>query len=78
MNFDLNRALDREIVETEGMKGLVPEEYHDFLPLFEEAVANQLPPHRSSDHTIPFKEGFQPPFGPLDSLSRFELEGLKT
>ena len=76
--YDLNRALDREIVETEGIKGLVPEEYHDFLPLFEEAVANQLPPHRSSDHTIPLKEGFQPPFGPLYSLSRFELEALKT
>jgi hypothetical protein len=56
---------------------LVPEEFHDFLPLFEEAVANQLPPHRKSDHTIPLKEGFQPPFGPLYSLSRFELEALK-
>ena len=40
-------------------------------------MANQLPPHRQSDHTIPLKEGFQPPFGPLYSLSRFELEALK-
>ena len=76
--YDLNRALDREIVETEAIKGLVPEEYHDFLPLFEKAVANQLPPHQSSDHTIPLKDGFQPPFGPLYLLSRFELEALKT
>ena len=75
--YDLNRTLDRETVETEGIKGLIPEEYHDILPLFEEAVANQLPPHRPSDHTIHLKEGFQPPFGPLYSLPCFELEALK-
>ena len=75
--YDINRALNREVLSEEGIKGLVPEEFQDFLPLFEEAVANQLPPHRNSDHTIPLKEGFQPPFGPLYWLSRFELEALK-
>ena len=75
--YDINRVLDPEILSEEGIKGLVPNEYHDFLPPFEEAVANQLPPHCQSDDTIPLKDGFQPPFGPLYSLSRFELEALK-
>ena len=57
--------------------GLVPEEYHDFLPLFEETVANQLPPHRKSYHTIPLKDSFLPLFGPLQTLSSFELDALK-
>ena len=51
-------------MEAGGVKGLIQEEYHDFLPLFEEAVTDQLPPRRPSDHTIPLKEEFQPPFGP--------------
>lgn len=72
-----NRAVGRRVLDEKGIMGLVPEEYHDFLPRFEEAVANQLPPHRKSDHTIPLKDGFQPPFGQLYTLSRFELEALK-
>ena len=74
---DINKALDKKAIETEGLKAIVPTEYHEFLPLFEEAVANELPPHRTYDHSIPLKEGFQPPFGPLYSLSRHELEALK-
>jgi hypothetical protein len=55
----------------------VPVEYHKFLPLFSEAEANKLPPHHPYDHRIPLKEGFTPPFGPIYSLSRTELEALK-
>jgi len=43
----------------------VPKQYHDFLPLFSEAEAKILPPHRSYDHKIPLSEGFTHPFGPL-------------
>lgn len=56
---------------------LVPDEYHHFLPLLRKAVAEVLPPHRSYDHRIPLKEGFEHPFGPLYSLSRKELEALQ-
>jgi len=55
----------------------VPKEYHEFLPLFSEAVAKALPPHRPYDHKIPLREGFTPPFGPLYSLSKTELQALK-
>ena len=75
--------LDGAVVEDEGageevrIKALVPEEYHEFLPLFTEAVHNVLPPHRIYDHSILLKEGSQPPFGPLYSLSRNELIVVK-
>ena len=48
---------------------IIPPEYHHHLPLFSEVIANQLPPHRPYDHKIPLQHGFQPPFGPLYSLS---------
>lgn len=56
---------------------LVPEQYHDYLKLFEKSVADKLPPHRPYDHRIPLKEGFEPPYGPLYSLSRTELIALR-
>jgi hypothetical protein len=56
---------------------IVPLEYHKFLPLFSETEANKLPPHHPYDHRIPLKDGFTPPFGPIYSLSRTELEALQ-
>ena len=55
----------------------IPKEYHEFLPLFSEAVAKALPSHRPYDHKIPLREGFTPPFGPLYLLSKIELQALK-
>ena len=59
------------------IRGLVPADYHDFLPLFKKAVADTLLPHRPYDHKITTKEGFTPLCGPLYSLSRFELQALR-
>jgi len=59
------------------LEGYVPKEYHDFLPLFSEALAKNLPPYESYDHKIPLREGFTPPIGPLYPLSKTELEMLK-
>jgi hypothetical protein len=57
---------------------MVPAEFHEFLPLFDKIVADRLPPHRGEyDHKIMLKDGFEPPFGPLYSLSRPELQALK-
>jgi len=64
-------------VKTEALTKLIPEEYHEFLPLFSEVEASALPPHRPHDHKIPLKEGFVSPLGPLYSLSRPELVALK-
>jgi transposase InsO family protein len=75
--YQINRRLEDLEIEEGGLASLVPKEFHEFLPLFEEAKANKLPPHRPYDHTIPLKEGFEPPFGPLYSLSRPELEAVK-
>ena len=55
----------------------IPVEYHEFLPLFSEALAKNLPPHRPYDHKIPLRDDFTPPFGPLYSMSRNELQTLK-
>jgi len=59
------------------LKDYVPVEYHEFLPLFSETLAKNLPPHRPYDYKIPLQEGFTPPFGPLYSMSRTELQTLK-
>ena len=80
--YEINKALAREKVakasDTANLKEIVPVDYHEFLPLFDEVIARELPPHRPYDHLIPLKEGFTPPFGPIYSLNRVELETLKT
>src|SRR6266705_1362592 len=76
--YEINKALNREAIKDLDLKEVVPEEYQDFLPLFDEVVARELPPHRPYDHTIPLQEGFVPPFGPIYSLNRVELEALRT
>src|SRR6202522_4557090 len=39
---------------------LVPEEYHEYLDVFDEEKANRFPEERSWDHKIETKEGFEP------------------
>jgi hypothetical protein len=56
---------------------IVPPEYHKFFPLFSKEEANEIPLHPPYDHCIPLKEGVTPPFGPIYSLSRTELEVLR-
>ena len=64
--------------ELEEIQTMVPEKYYDFIPLFQKAVADLLPPHRPNvDHKINLKEGFTPLFGPLYLLLREELETLR-
>ena len=60
-------------IEDDKIRGWVPAEYHEFLPLFKKAIADVLPPYRPYDHKITLKEGFSAPFGLLYSLSRPEL-----
>jgi len=76
---EINSALGMEEKTKKKLvlEDYIPKEYHDFLPLFSEALAKKLPPHRSYDHKIPLREGFTHPFGPLYSLSKTELETLK-
>jgi hypothetical protein len=75
--YEINTALAKEEDKKPDIRTIVQPEYHDYLKIFEKANADELPPHRPSDHTIPLTDGFKPPFGPLYSLSRPELEELK-
>ena len=76
--YEINHALGLEQKKKElDLKEYILAEYHEFLPLFSEALAKNLPPHRPYDHKIPLREGFTPPFGPLYSISRTELQTLK-
>jgi len=76
--YEIKRALEpKKEVKQLDLVDYVPKEYNDFLPLFSEAVAKALPPHRPYDHKISHREGFTPPFRPLYSLSKTELQALK-
>jgi hypothetical protein len=80
--YEINQALtvkdqSREPKKELDLKNYIPAEYHEFLPLFSESLAKNLPPHQPYDHKIPLQEGFTPPFGPLYTMSRTELQTLK-
>jgi hypothetical protein len=42
------------------LKEQIPEEYHEFLDIFDERKADRFPEPRTWDHKIELKEGFQP------------------
>ena len=42
---EINKALDREAIKGVDLKTAIPEEYQDILPLFDEVIARELPPH---------------------------------
>lgn len=56
----------------------IPSQYQDYQDVFEKKNADILPEHRPYDCSIDLKEGTQPPFGPIYSLSQDELAELKT
>jgi hypothetical protein len=57
---------------------LIPSEYHDFKEIFIKENADKLPPHRPGvDHEINLKDGCEPPFKPIYSLSLNELTELR-
>src|SRR5690606_28013797 len=68
---------DDTLPEPELMKKYVPEEYHDFLPLFLKVEADKLPPRQYIDHAIDLMPGTKPPFGPLYEMFNAEQLLLK-
>jgi len=56
----------------------VPKEYHDFADVFSKAKAETLGPHRPYDLKITLEDGAKMPHPPLYSLSKSELEALRT
>jgi hypothetical protein len=74
---EINTALQEPKDDNSNIKAIVHPEYHHYLKVFEKVNADKLPPHRPCNHKIPLEDAFQPPFGPLYSLSHPELEELK-
>ena len=72
--------LDREAqiasLLTEDVK--IPDKYSDFTDIFSEEKALALPERTEfNEHAIDLENGKQPPYGPIYSLGRIELETLK-
>ncbi|KAG8819677.1 hypothetical protein FRC17_010364 [Serendipita sp. 399] len=63
--------------EVEGLKMLIPQEYHDYLDVFSKAKAETLAEHRPFDHKIDLVDGATPPLGPIYSLSEAEQIALR-
>lgn len=55
---------------------ILPEKYAEYESVFSKVKADQLPPHRPYDHSIPLVEGAKVPFGPVYNLSQVELKAL--
>ena len=56
----------------------IPEEYHDFIRVFDEVEANRFPESRIWDHRIELKEGFQPKSFKAYNLTPKEQKELDT
>jgi hypothetical protein len=54
-------------------RDIIPEEYHDYLHVFEGKDDLGRPPHRHHDHRIPLLEGKVPPIQPLRALDEGRL-----
>jgi hypothetical protein len=76
--YDINIAIHAKDWKEHPLEEIVPEQYHEFLPLFNKVLADRLPPHRQGiDHEVRLKDGETPTWGPLYSMSRAELVVLK-
>jgi hypothetical protein len=71
------RLLIAEVIEEkENADSLIPEEYREFADVFSKAKADELPPHRVYDYTIPIQESTIPFFRKMYLCSLLELDTL--
>jgi len=76
--YDINKAIEAKDLKERPLEEIIPEQYHEFLTLFNKVLADRLPPHRPAiDHEVRLKDGETPTWGPLYSMSRAELVVLK-
>jgi hypothetical protein len=76
--YDINKAIEAKELKERPLEEIVPEQYHEFLPVFNKVLADRLPPHRPGiDHEVWLKDGETPTWGLLYSISRAELVVLK-
>jgi len=53
---DINKAIEANDLKGRPLEEIVPEQYHEFLPLFDTVLADCLPPHSPGiDHEVCLK-----------------------
>jgi hypothetical protein len=76
--YDITIPIEAKVLKEHPLEEIVPEQNHEFLPLFNKVLAGSLPPHRPGiDHEVRLNPGETPTWGPLYSMSRAELAVLK-
>jgi hypothetical protein len=59
--YDNNKAIQPKDMKESPLEEIVPEQYHEFLLLFNKVLADRLPRHRPGiDHEVRLKEGETP------------------
>jgi hypothetical protein len=43
--YDINKVIEAKNLKECPLQEIVPEQYHKFLPLFSNVLADRLPPH---------------------------------
>jgi Reverse transcriptase (RNA-dependent DNA polymerase)/RNase H-like domain found in reverse transcriptase len=75
---DIEKTLEKlEKKSTTNPHDVVPHEYHEFLDVFSQELADRLPPRRPQDHKIELVPGKTPPSSPLLQMSHDELRVLR-
>jgi hypothetical protein len=63
---DINKAVEMKDLKEKPLEEVIPQQYYEFLPLFNKVLADRLPPHRPSiDHEVRLREAKTPSSGPL-------------
>ena len=70
-------VIDKIKETSKDSKGIVPEDYQNFLEIFTSIEPTAPPPHRDQDHHIPQMEGKMPPYEPLRPLNEEKMRSLK-
>lgn len=67
----------KEVKEEIPIEQLVPQEYHEYLHVFDEKEANKVPPHREYDLAIDLEEDAKLKLGPIYALTLEEEAEMK-
>jgi len=75
---DMNKAIEAKDLKEWALQVIVPKQYHEFLPLFNNVLADHLQPHQPGvNHEVCLRDSETPMWDPLDSMLRTELAVLK-
>ena len=76
--YNINEAIQAQDLKERPLEEIIPKQYHEFIPLFNNVLARRLPPHRPGiDHKVSLKEGEKQTCGPIDSMSMAQFVTLK-